>query len=122
MSFWNDIRIDWLPMPPLLLDLGFLLLAAALFWYSRVLGELLERLGRPPLEVLVVIAAWVIILAFVVPHYILSAVFDPNLGADTRMGLYLLTFRSISYFGLLISALLVLFPSLAYYVWSGNPR
>jgi hypothetical protein len=31
---------------------------------------------------------------------------------------YLWIFRSISFFGLLVSALLVLFPSLAYYVWT----
>jgi len=118
-NLWGaDVRIDWLPMPPLLLELGFILLAVALLWYSRVLGDLLTILRKPPIEVLIVIAAWVIILAFVIPHYITSAVFYPNLEADPRMGLYLLTFRSISFFGLLTSAVLVLFPSLAYYVWT----
>ena len=121
MTPLGDIRIDWIPAPngaPLFLELGFVLLALALIWYSRILGELLTIIQKPPLEVLVLIAAWVIVLAFVIPHYIVSAVFYPNLGADPRMFQYLWIFRSISFFGLLISALLVLFPSLAYYLWT----
>ena len=114
----GDVTIDWLPMPPLLLELGFIGLAVALIWYSRILGELLTIIRKPPLEVLIVIAAWVIILAFVLPHYIVSAVFYPNLEANQQMFQYLWIFRSISFFGLLVSALLVLFPSLAYYVWT----
>jgi len=118
MTLWGDIRVDWLPMPPLILELGFILLALALLWYARVLGELLAIIRKPPIEVLIVIAAWVIIAAFVVPHYFASAVFYPNLDADPRMYQYLALFRTISFFGLLISALLVLFPSVAYYLWT----
>jgi hypothetical protein len=121
MTPLGDIRIDWIPSPngaPLLLEVGFLLLAIALIWYSRILGELLEIIQKPPLEVLILIAAYVIIIAFVIPHYIVSAVFYPNLSADQHMFQYLWIFRSISFFGLLISALLVLFPSLAYYLWT----
>ncbi|HMA34358.1 MAG TPA: hypothetical protein VKY74_07720, partial [Chloroflexia bacterium] len=110
----GDIIIVWLPMPPLLLELGFILLAVALLWYSRILGELLEIIRKPPLEVLIVIAAWVLILAFVIPHYIVSAVFYPNLEANSQMFQYMNLFKSISFFGLLVSALLVLFPSAAY--------
>jgi hypothetical protein len=47
-----------------------------------------------------------------------SAFFYPNLEADPRMFQYLWVFRSISFFGLGISALLVLFPSVAYYLWT----
>ncbi|HET7080659.1 MAG TPA: hypothetical protein VFM49_24760 [Chloroflexia bacterium] len=118
MNLWGDIRIDLLPWPAPLLEIGFILLAVALLWYARVLGDLLEIIRKPPLEVLVVIAAWVIILAFVIPHYIVSAFFYPNLEADPRMFQYLWVFRSISFFGLGISALLVLFPSVAYYLWT----
>jgi hypothetical protein len=118
MNLWGDIRVDWFPLPPLLLELGFVLLALALIWYAGVLGELLEIIRKPPLEVLIVIAAWVIILAFAIPHYIVSAVFYPNLDADPRMYQYLAVFRSVSFFGLLTSAVLVLFPSLAYYLWT----
>ncbi len=121
MSLLGDFRVEWIPAPsgaPLLLELGFVLLAVALLWYARVLGDLLEILRKPPVEVLIVIAAWVIILAFVIPHYIVSAVFYPNLGADPRMFQYLWIFRTISFFGLLISALLVLGPSVAYYRWT----
>lgn len=117
-NLFGDIHIDWLPWPAPLLEIGFVLLAVALLWYARVLGELLTIIRKPPIEVLIVIAAWVIILAFVIPHYIVSAVFYPNLEADQRMYEYLAVFRSISFFGLLTSALLVLFPSLAYYVWT----
>ena len=116
--FWGDIRLDLLPMPPLLLEIGFTGIAIALLWYSRILGELLEIIRKPPLEVLVVIAAWLIILAFVVPHYIVSAVFYPNLDADVRMFQYLWVFRTVSFFGLFIAALLVVFPSAAYYIWT----
>src|SRR5436309_10121152 len=114
MPAWGDIRFDWIPAPngaPLLLEIGFVLLAVALLWYSRVLGELLEIIRKPPIEVLIVIAAWVIILAFVIPHYIASAFFYANLDADPLMGQYLLVFRSVSFFGLLVAAILVLFPS-----------
>lgn len=114
----GDMHIDWLPMPPLLLELGFILFAVALLWYSRILGELLEIIRKPPLEALVVIAAWVIILAFVIPHYIVSAFFYPNLEANQAMFQYLWIFRSISFFGLLTAALLVLYPSVAYYLWT----
>ena len=39
-------------MPPLLLELGFILLAVALWRYGRVLGELLQIIDKPPLEAL----------------------------------------------------------------------
>ena len=76
------------------------------------------RTRRPSRPFRQVIAAWVLILAFVIPHYIVSAVFYPNLEANHQMFVYLDVFRSISLFGLLIAALLVLFPSAAYYIWT----
>jgi len=118
MEWLQDIKVDWLPMPPLLLEIGFILLAVAVWRYGRVLGELLQIIDKPPLEVLVTVAAWVIVLTFSLPHYIVSAVFYPNLFADQTMYQYLAVFRTLSFVGLAIAGILVLAPSLAYFWWT----
>jgi hypothetical protein len=118
MNPLGDLTVDWLPMPPLLLELGFVLLAVALWRYGRVLGDLLQIIDKPPLEALIGIAAWVIVLTFAIPHYIVSAVFYPNLEADVQMYQYLAIFRTLSFAGLLIAGVLVLIPSIAYFLWT----
>jgi hypothetical protein len=118
MTPFGDINVDWLPMPPLLLEIGFILLAVALWRYGRVLGELLQIIDKPPIEVLISVAAWVIVLTFSIPHYIVSAVFYPNLLASQSMFQYLAVFRTFSFVGLLIAAILVLIPSIAYFWWT----
>ena len=118
MNLWGEINVDWLPMPPLLLEIGFVLLAVALWRYARVLGELLDIIGKPPIEVLINVAAIVIVLTFAIPHYIVSAVYYTNLQADQRMFQYLAIFRTFSFDGLVVAAILVLIPSIAYFVWT----
>jgi hypothetical protein len=118
LEFLQDIKVDWLPMPPLLLEVGFILLAVAIWRYGRVLGELLQIIDKPPIEVLISIAAWVIVLTFSIPHYIVSAVYYPNLGADQAMFQFLGVFRTLSFVGLFIAAVLVLVPSLLYFWWT----
>ena len=36
----GDLNVDWFPMPPLLLEIGFVLLAVTLWRYGRVLGTI----------------------------------------------------------------------------------
>jgi len=116
----NNLVIDWFPIPPLILEIGFILLAVALFRFARVLGELLEIIQKPPLEALVVVAAVVLILTFVIPHYIVSAVFYPNLATSTTMYDYLNLFRTISFVGMLVAAVLVAIPSAMYLWWTSR--
>ncbi len=116
----NNLVIDWFPIPPLILEIGFILLAVALFRFARVLGELLEIIQKPPLEALVVVAAVVLILTFVIPHYIASAVFYPNRDASTTMWDYLNLFRTISFVGMLVAAVLVAIPSAMYLWWTSR--
>jgi hypothetical protein len=118
MNPLEDLTIDWLPMPPLLLELGFVLLAVALWRYGRVLGELLQIIDKPPIEVLITVAAWLIVLTFAIPHYIVSAVFYPNLYANQSMYQFLAIFRTLSFWGLLVAGILVLIPSIAYFLWT----
>lgn len=116
----NGIVIDWFTMPALILELGFLLLAITLFRFARVLGELLEIIQKPPLEVLVSVAGVVLILTFVIPHYIASAVFYPNLTGNDQMFVYLNIFRTISFIGMLVAAVLVAVPSMLYLWWTSR--
>ena len=88
------------PCRRLLLEIGFILMAVALWRYGRVLGELLQIIDKPPLEVLIRVAAVLIVLTFAIPHYIVSAVIYPNLLADQRMFQYLGLFRTFSFAGL----------------------
>ena len=118
MNFLGDLNIDWFPLPPLLLEIGFVLLAVTLWRYGRVLGELLQIIDKPPIEVLITVAAWLIVLTFAIPHYIVSAVFYPNLDASQSMYQYLAIFRTLSFWGLLVAGILVLIPSVAYFLWT----
>ena len=114
----NGLMFDPLPLPPLLLELGFVVLAIALWRYARVLGDLLVIIKKPPLEVLITLAAWLIVLTFAIPHYIVSAVFYPNLDADVAMWQWLAIFRTFSFVGLFLAGLLVVIPSLLYFLWT----
>ncbi len=116
----NGLVIDWFTMPALILEIGVLLLAFDLFRFARVLGELLEIIQKPPLEVLVMVAGVVLILTFVIPHYIASAVFYPNLTANAQMKVYLDIFRTISFVGMLVASALVAIPSLLYLLWTSR--
>lgn len=116
----NGLIIDWFTMPALILEIGVLLLALALFRYARVLGELLEIIQKPPLEVLVMVAAVVLILTFVIPNYIANAVFSPNLTANAQMKVYLDIFRAVSFIGMLVASVLVAIPSMLYLLWTSR--
>ena len=102
----------------LLLDVGFVLLALALFWFARILGELLEIIQKPPVESLMRISGWLLIITFSIPHYIANAYLYPNLTADSNMWVSLWIFRTISNLGLLIAAILALIPAALYWHWS----
>ncbi len=107
-----------LPFPGLFVDLSFVMMALALLLYARVLGGLLEVARRPPLDSMVVIAAWVLIIAFVIPDYLANALFAPNLSANADMYQYLWLCHTVSSFGLVAAAALVLYPSVSYYMWT----
>ncbi len=102
----------------LVLDLGFLLLSLILFWYARVLGRLLALLQKPPLEVFVRAAGWILIVTFVLPHYLAVSVFYPNLQRDPAWFPRLWWARTFSFYGMLVAAILVLVPSFLYWYWT----
>lgn len=120
MNFFDGLVINFFPIPPLILEIGFIILAFALFRFARVLGDLLRIIQRPPLEAMVVVAGVVLILTFVIPHYIVSAVFYPNLATDSSMFGWLGLFRTISFIGMLIAAVLVTVPSALYLWWTSR--
>lgn len=102
----------------LFLELGFLLLAIALFWFSRILGELLEIIQKPPVEGLVRIAGWLLIFTFVIPHYITNSVIYPNLTATQDNWLWLWSFRTFSFVGVFAAAILAFIPAVSYWRWT----
>jgi hypothetical protein len=102
----------------LMLDIGFVLLALALFWFARILGELLEIIQKPPVEGLIRISGWLLIITFSIPHYIANVYLYPNLTADTNMWVALWIFRTISNLGLLVAAVLALIPVTLYWRWT----
>jgi hypothetical protein len=106
--------------PALFLDLGFILLAIALFWFARILGELLEIIQKPPLENMVRVAGWLLILTFALPHYLARALIYPNLNADQDLWTMLYAFRTVSSVGLLLAAALVLTPVFLYWRWTSE--
>ncbi len=112
--------IDILPMPAFLLDIGFVLLAIALFWFARILGELLEIIQKPPLEGLVRISGWLLIFTFAIPHYLANAVFKPNLSADQGWWYWLWSFRSFSVIGALAASVLAIIPAIQYWRWTSK--
>ncbi len=116
----NNVVIDFFAMPALLLDTGFILLAIALFWFARILGELLEIIQRPPLENLVRIAGWILIFTFAIPHYISNAVFYQNLSASGSWYFWLWSFRTFSVIGVLVAAILALIPAVQYWRWTSK--
>ncbi len=106
--------------PGLFLDIGFVLLGIALFWFARILGELLEIIQKPPLENMVRAAGWLLIFTFAIPHYIARAFFYPNLTADQGMWVWLYLFRTISGVGATVAAILALVPVLLYWRWTSK--
>ncbi len=103
----------------LILELGMLLLALVLFRFARVLGGLLDLIHQPPLEVWLSLAGWVIIVGFVLPHYLAVAVFYQNLD-NPQMLQWLWISRTVSFVGLFIASLFALVPSFLYYRWSNR--
>lgn len=103
----------------LILEIGMIVLAMVLFRFSRVLGGLLDLIHRPPLEVWLKLAGWIIILGFALPHYIAVAVFYPN-KADPQMLQLLWMARSFSFFSLFVAAVLAFVPSFLYYRWTNQ--
>ncbi|HEX2911550.1 MAG TPA: hypothetical protein VH186_12140 [Chloroflexia bacterium] len=106
--------------PALFLDIGFVLLALALFWFARILGELLEIIQKPPLENMVRVAGWLLILTFSLPHYFTRAIVYPNLTADQNMWTLLYILRTVSSVGALIAAILALVPVYLYWRWTSK--
>lgn len=106
--------------PALFLDLGFILLAIALFWFARILGELLEIIQKPPLENMVRVAGWLLILTFALPHYLARALIYPNLNANQDLWTMLYAFRTVSSVGLLLAAALVFIPVFLYWRWTSE--
>lgn len=106
--------------PALFLDIGFILLAIALFWFARILGELLEIIQKPPLENMVRIAGWLLILTFALPHYLARAVIYPNLTANQDLWTLLFIFRTFSSVGALLAAILALIPVVLYWRWTSK--
>ncbi|NWJ44975.1 MAG: hypothetical protein HXX08_03765 [Chloroflexi bacterium] len=102
----------------LLLDIGFIILALALFWFARILGELLEIIQKPPVEGLTRIAGWLLILTFSIPHYVANIYLYPNLTGDSNMWVALWIFRTISNVGLLVASILALIPVVLYWRWT----
>jgi|YelNatPaOPRAMG01_1025707.scaffolds.fasta_scaffold82889_2 ABC-type phosphate/phosphonate transport system permease subunit len=126
MSWFHPQFAVWLPMPALLLDVGFLLLAVVLFWYARILGRLLAMVQRPPLDAWVRIAGWILILTFSLPHYYVSAVIYPHfLNEAAALGHpdilpQLWVCRTISFFGMMVAAILAFVPGFLYYRWTSE--
>lgn len=106
--------------PALFLDIGFVLLAIALFWFARVLGELLQIIQKPPIENMVRMAGWLLILTFSIPHYIARAFIYPNLTADQDFWTLLFISRTISGIGLLAAAILAFIPVFMYWRWTSQ--
>ena len=126
MSWFSFDYVQWAPLPALFLEVGFTLLAVVLFWYARILGKLLEMLQRPPLDTWVRIAGCILIITFTLPHYYVSAVIYPhftNIKAalgypDILPQLWL--FRTISFFGMWVAAVLAFVPGFMYYRWTSE--
>jgi hypothetical protein len=125
MPWFNAQYASWFPIPPLFLEVGFILLGVVLFWYARILGGLLEMLGRPPLDTWVRIGGWILILTFALPHYYVSAVVYPHfrtLGAagapDILRQLWFC--RTLSFFGMWVAAILAFIPGFMYYRWTSE--
>ncbi len=114
--FYNPLTSS----PALFLDFGFLFLAIALFWFARILGELLEIIQKPPLENMVRVSGWLLILTFSVPHYLARAVIYPNLTADQGLWTWLFIFRTFSSVGALVAAILALVPVYMYWRWTSK--
>ncbi len=128
MDWFTPHLAIWVPFPPLFLEIGFVLLGLVLFWYARILGYLLEMLGRPPLDTWVRVAGWILILTFSLPHYYVSAVLYPhfrNLGqlgalASPAILSQLWFCRTLSFFGMCVAAILAFVPGFMYYRWTSE--
>jgi hypothetical protein len=103
----------------LILEIGVIILAMVLFRFSRVLGGLLDLIHRPPLEVWLNLSGWIMILGFALPHYFAVALLYPN-AAEPHMLQMLWFVRSVSFFSLLIAAILAFVPSFLYYRWTNQ--
>lgn len=103
----------------LILEVGVLLLALVLYRFSNLLGGLLAMIHRPPIAGWLKIAAVVLIVTFVIPHYIVVAVLYPS-RTTPEVGLWLLIFRAVSFFGLLVASVLALIPCMLYYRWTNE--
>lgn len=126
MDWFNGQFAVWLPFPALFLEVGFVLLGIVLFWYARILGNLLEMLQRPPLDTWVRIAGWVLILTFSIPHYYVSAVIYPHFRnpaaavGQASILPQLWACRTISFFGMWVAAILAFLPGFIYYRWTSE--
>jgi hypothetical protein len=126
MSWFSSQYAIWFPVPPVFLEVGFILLGIVLLWYARILGKLLDMVHRPPLHTWLRIAGWVLIVTFVFPHYFVSAVIYPHFrnleAAVGQPGIlpWLWTCRTLSFFGMFVSAILALVPGFLYYRWTSE--
>jgi hypothetical protein len=114
----NMDKVQWIHIG-LVLEIGVLLLALILFRFSRVLGGLLDMIQKPPLDGWLKIAGWLLILTFVIPHYIAVGVLYPS-RTEPEPAYYLLLFRTLSFVGLFLAGILALIPCLLYYRWTNE--
>ncbi len=126
MSWFQSQYAIWFPIPPILLEVGVILLGVVLFWYARILGNLLEMLNRPPLDTWVRLGGWILILTFSPFHYYVSAVVYPHFLAGAaaigQPGILpqLWICRTISFFGMWVAGILAFIPGFLYYRWTSE--
>ncbi len=129
MSWFNAQNAVWFPywpVPALALEIGFVLLAVVLFWYARILGNLLRMLGRPPLDTWLRVAGVILILTFSIPHYYVSAVVYPHFrNMEVALGQpgilpQLWLCRTISFFAMWVAGILAFIPGFMYYRWTSQ--
>lgn len=112
------MRYDWFHNG-LILDIGLVVLALVLFRYARILGGLLRLINRPPVEIWLYVAGWLLILGFAVPHYLALATLYPNL-SNPDLLYYLWVTRTLTFVATAGAAVLALIPSLLYYRWTNQ--
>lgn len=81
-----------MPVQVIIGDIGWFLLAGAMLWYGLLLRKLLRIIGKPPVWVLLVVAA-VAVVVFIMGHLVAYSQYVPHLPAVAAYhGLWLCRF------------------------------
>lgn len=121
MMWW-----DWLrhyPPDALPYEIGFLLLALSMIWYSRVLKKMVDIIHERPIWLLPLFGA-VFILISIAMHSCAYLVFLPQMDTlDTvaeinRMSAFMMQWRTGSLAGILLGGLCSLLGGGLYYRWT----